>query len=148
MKYLADLLQGAYAKAVVEGVYTRLMDAASNCSQLSKKLIIAHRDWNRWAGDAECGGYYRARAVEASLVYYERMGEAYRARTISSFDFGDFPVSSALFFACGSCSTYVTLQQSSLPAHSLAHSVHVPRARSAQDRRAGVESVLKRWETL
>lgn len=72
-----------------------MMDSAGQVSHLSKKLVIAHRDWDSWDGETIMGCYYRARAVEAAVVYQRWIDlkhQQYIDHIIANF--GDFPVRS------------------------------------------------------
>lgn len=87
---------GLAAKAIVGDVVRRMFRSAVSIAQLSRKLVVAQRDWDSWGEDGVFGGYYRAQALQAAMEYHWRVKKHSADPTSTTFDFGDFPVRAGL----------------------------------------------------
>lgn len=66
----------AAARAFVMSVCSRMLKSARRTDTLSRLLLIAMRDWDKWLVPEELGAYYRARAVQVAYKYQQAIKEA------------------------------------------------------------------------
>lgn len=61
---------------LLHGVCTDMLDSARNLGALSKLIFVGCRDWHQWSAASRPDVYYRARAIQAAVLYKEAITEA------------------------------------------------------------------------